>query len=196
VHWTNLAFAGSTLALSYFVGWAEVLVVQLPILALASIFGVWLFTVQHRFETTLWTRHAQWSARTAALRGSSYLRLPRVLQWFTASIGFHHVHHLNPRIPNYRLASCHAAVPALSDVPALTVGASLRSLRLALWDEEKQRMVSFRPAHRDLAETIGRARSARVDELPGGIELQAPPLAVLHSRGAVSADSPLDVGNL
>lgn len=155
VHWTNLALAISTLALSRFVGWAEVLVVQLPILALASIFGVWLFSVQHRFETTLWARHAQWNARTAALRGSSYLRLPLVLQWFTANIGFHHVHHLNPRIPNYRLPSCHAAVPSLRDVPALTAGAGLRSLRLALWDEEKQRMVSFRTAHRDFAQVTG-----------------------------------------
>jgi acyl-lipid omega-6 desaturase (Delta-12 desaturase) len=148
VHLTNLAIAGSTLALCSVVGLAEVLVVQLPIMAFASVIGVWLFTVQHRFETTLWARRADWSARTAALHGSSYLRLPALLRWFTGNIGFHHVHHLNPRIPNYRLRSCHAAVPALSDVPPLTLWAGLRSLRLALWDEENRRMVSFRSARR------------------------------------------------
>jgi omega-6 fatty acid desaturase (delta-12 desaturase) len=146
VHWTNLAIAGSTLALSSLVGFSEVLIIQLSILALASIIGVWLFTVQHRFETTLWSRHAQWTAKTAALRGSSYLWLPSVLRWFTANIGFHHVHHLNPRIPNYRLASCHAAVAALSEVPPLTLWTGLKSLRLVLWDEEKERMVSFQTA--------------------------------------------------
>jgi omega-6 fatty acid desaturase (delta-12 desaturase) len=152
VHWTNLAIVGLTVALGDLVGFPEVLFVQLPILTLASIIGVWLFSVQHRFETTLWARHAQWDASTAALRGSSYLRLPPVLRWFTANIGFHHVHHLNPRIPNYHLASCHAAIPALGDVPPLTLWASLKSLRLALWDEEQQRMVSFRTARPAIAE--------------------------------------------
>lgn len=143
VHWTNVAIVGSTLGLGCLVGSTEVLVVQLPILAFASVIGVWLFTVQHRFESTSWVRHSDWNARTAALRGSSYLRLPSVLRWFTANIGFHHVHHLDPRIPNYRLRSCHSAIPALRDVPPLTMWAGLRSLRLPLWDEEKQRMVSF-----------------------------------------------------
>ena len=85
--------------------------VQLPVLVVASVIGVWLFSVQHRFEHTRWVRHSEWRFRDAAFQGSSHLRLPRILQWFTRNIGFHHIHHLNPRIANYRLQECHDAIP-------------------------------------------------------------------------------------
>ncbi|MGF6227750.1 fatty acid desaturase [Inquilinus ginsengisoli] len=86
-------------------------------MVIASIIGVWLFAVQHRFEETLWQRDADWTFGAASLQGSSYLKLPRILQWFTGNIGFHHIHHLNPRIPNYRLPACHAAIQQLHAVP-------------------------------------------------------------------------------
>src|SRR3546814_15993245 len=90
-----------------------VLAIQLPVMVVAATVGVWLFSVQHRFEGTAWLRQSDWTAVGAALDGSSYLRLPRLLQWFTGNIGFHHVHHLNPQVPNYRLQDCHEAVPSL-----------------------------------------------------------------------------------
>jgi omega-6 fatty acid desaturase (delta-12 desaturase) len=120
-----------------------VLLVQLPILVIASIFGVMLFSVQHRFETAVWLRRSEWTLQTASLEGASYLRLPGVLRWFTGNIGFHHVHHLNPRIPNYLLPQCHAAIPALQRAPALTLAGAWRSLSLGLWDEHRQRMTNF-----------------------------------------------------
>jgi acyl-lipid omega-6 desaturase (Delta-12 desaturase) len=144
VHGTNLAIAALIAVLGLLVGFERVLVVQLPIMVIASIVGVWIFSVQHRFEATLWQRQPQWSFASASLRGSSYLRLPRVLQWFTGNIGFHHVHHLNPHVPNYRLEACHRAIPALQRVPTLGIGSGIRSLSCALWDEDRGQMVSFR----------------------------------------------------
>jgi omega-6 fatty acid desaturase (delta-12 desaturase) len=108
--------------------------------------GVWLFSVQHRSETTRWARRDNWDAVSASLRSSTYLRLPAVLQWFTGNIGYHHVHHLNPRIPNYRLQECHASIPALRNVPTLSLGGGFRAMNYVLWDEERGRMVSFHEA--------------------------------------------------
>lgn len=121
---------------------------QLSVMVPASIIGVWLFSVQHRFEHAHWVRHANWRFSEAALLGSSYLRLPRVLQWFTGNIGFHHIHHLDPRIPNYRLQACHDANPALRTGPSLTLWSGLMQWRYALWDEVRERMVSFKSAGR------------------------------------------------
>jgi omega-6 fatty acid desaturase (delta-12 desaturase) len=146
---TNIAIAAVIGGLGLLLGFEQVLLVQLPIMVIASIIGVALFSVQHRFETALWQRRTDWNFQAAALEGSSYLRLPKVLQWFTGNIGFHHVHHLNPRIPNYRLASCHAAVPTLRTVPALSLGGGLRSLSLALWDEKRGGMIGFGRAHEE-----------------------------------------------
>jgi omega-6 fatty acid desaturase (delta-12 desaturase) len=108
--------------------------------------GVWLFSVQHRFERSYWARGDAWNADAASLLGSSHLKLPRVMQWFTGNIGFHHVHHLNPRIPNYRLEECHLKVPAVQAGPVLTFRAALGGWRYALWDEAAGRMVRFPPA--------------------------------------------------
>lgn len=113
VHLTNLALALLYLTLGAALGWQAVLLVELPIITLAAIAGVWLFSIQHRFETSRWMRQDRWTAYNASLRGSSYLRLPGVLRWFTGNIGFHHIHHLNPRIPNYRLRECQEQMSSL-----------------------------------------------------------------------------------
>jgi omega-6 fatty acid desaturase (delta-12 desaturase) len=143
VHATNAGIAAAFIGLGLVLGFERVLLVQLPIMAIASIVGAWLFAVQHRFEDALWQRDADWSFHAAALEGSSYLRLPRILQWFTGNIGFHHIHHLNPRVPNYRLGDCHAAIPALHAAPTLGLWDALRAPFFALWDERTQRMVGF-----------------------------------------------------
>jgi omega-6 fatty acid desaturase (delta-12 desaturase) len=124
-------------------GLRQMLLVQVPVMIVASIIGVWLFSIQHRFEGALWVRQSAWNTTAASLDGASFLRLPKVLQWFTGNIGFHHIHHLNPRVPNYRLQECHEAVQALASVPALDLMAGIRSLHLALWDEGRGRLVRF-----------------------------------------------------
>jgi omega-6 fatty acid desaturase (delta-12 desaturase) len=159
VYLTNVAIGCTLLGLGLTLGYERVLMVQLPIMLIASTVGVMLFSVQHRFETAIWLREEEWTAQEAALLGSSFLRLPRLLQWFTGNIGFHHVHHLNPRIPNYRLARCHAAIPALQRAPVLTLTGAWRSLSLALWDEERGRMVNFRRRH--VSDENGRPLSGR-----------------------------------
>ena len=121
VHATNAALVALFGILVVLLGWREVLLVHLPIMVVASILGVWLFSLQHRFETSRWLGRRDWSFVEAALDGSSYFRLPRVLHWLTGNIGFHHVHHLNPRVPNYRLRACHEAVHALRPVQALSL---------------------------------------------------------------------------
>jgi omega-6 fatty acid desaturase (delta-12 desaturase) len=145
VHLTNLALLGLSLALGFTLGFRQMLMVQLPICVIAATFGVFLFSLQHRFEHTLWARREEWNFTAASLRGSSYLKLPKILQWFTGNIGFHHVHHLHPRIPNYRLQACHDANPLLQAAPVLTLRSGLGSVRFALWDEQQGRMVPFRP---------------------------------------------------
>jgi len=144
VHLTNLALAAMFFGLAVLLGWKQVLLVQMPIMVFASIAGVWLFSVQHRFEDAEWFRQEQWTPLKAALNGSSYLRLPRVLQWFSGNIGFHHVHHLIPRVPNYRLQACHEAMLALgAAVRTVTLAGALRAPSFALWDEAHGRMIAF-----------------------------------------------------
>lgn len=143
VYLTNLALGGLFLALGAVLGWQAVLLVQLPIISLAAIAGVWLFSIQHRFEASQWMRQDEWTSREASLRGSSYLRLPGLLRWFTGNIGFHHIHHLNPRIPNYRLRECQDRVPILHRSPILTLGQALTAWRYCLYDEAGKRMVPF-----------------------------------------------------
>jgi omega-6 fatty acid desaturase (delta-12 desaturase) len=124
-------------------GFGAVAAVQLPVMVLGAIVGVWLFSVQHRFEDAWWARHDRWHSADAAMHGSSFLRLPRVLQWFTGNIGFHHVHHLNPRVPNYRLEACQRHIAPLVTVPQLTLGQGLAATRCVLFDEAEARMVTF-----------------------------------------------------
>ncbi len=141
---TNIGLAGLIAGLGLLLGYAQVAAVQLPVMVLASITGVWLFSVQHRFEHVLWASDGNWDFAAAALRSTSYLHLPRILQWFTGNIGFHHVHHVNPRIPNYRLEACHNAIAALRSVPRLDLPAAVRGLRYTLWDNELGHLVPFR----------------------------------------------------
>jgi omega-6 fatty acid desaturase (delta-12 desaturase) len=144
VYATDLALAAILATLMALFGVWTVLLVQLPIMAIASIVGVWLFAVQHKFDDALWSRQEDWTTTTAALQGSSYLRLPRVLQWFTGNIGFHHLHHLAPRMPNYRLSDCHRACPEISgQARPLSLWEALRAPGYALWDEARGRMVRF-----------------------------------------------------
>jgi omega-6 fatty acid desaturase (delta-12 desaturase) len=117
VHWTSGALALLFAGLGLAIGFEKTLLVELPIMVLASMTGVWLFSVQHRFESALWARQTEWNPTDAALEGSSHLELPRLLRWFTGNIGFHHIHHLNPRIPNYHLKECHEYVPEFQAIP-------------------------------------------------------------------------------
>jgi omega-6 fatty acid desaturase (delta-12 desaturase) len=143
VHLTNLALAALITALSLLIGFREFMLIWLPIFLLSGSAGVWLFYVQHQFEDAYWRGGDDWDYATAAVYGSSYFRLPKVLQWFTGNIGFHHVHHLSPKIPNYRLEKCHRENPTFQKVVTLTLRESIRTLGLRLWDEESGRMVTF-----------------------------------------------------
>lgn len=143
---TNLGLLATVAAAMVAVGLDVFLLLYAPVLVVAASIGVWMFYVQHQFDPTYWQRHEQWNRIHASLQGSSYYRLPRVLQWFTGNIGLHHIHHLDSRIPNYRLQRCLEANRGLLDVPPLTLRSSLRCARLKLWDERGERMVSFRTA--------------------------------------------------
>jgi omega-6 fatty acid desaturase (delta-12 desaturase) len=143
---TNAAILFAFALMMWLVGPFPFLLVHLPIVLLAASIGVWLFYVQHQFEGARWARNGTWDFHEAALHGSSYYDLPAVLRWFTANIGMHHVHHLCSRIPYYRLPRVMRDRPELRDVSRLTVLQSLRAVRLTLWDETRQRLVSFRVA--------------------------------------------------
>ena len=156
VHFTNAGVL-ATLAAAYFtVGLKVFLVTQLPTFILAATIGVWLFYVQHQYEDAYWARKPEWDPMKAALEGSSYYKLPRVLQWFTGSIGLHHVHHVQPRIPFYNLQRCQDTITAFQAVPPLTIRRSLHSLRLRLVDEEGRRMVTWAEVKAEAA-AAGRA---------------------------------------
>ena len=151
VHFTNAAIAVTLVAAHLTVGLGVFLLVQVPTLILAATAGVWLFYVQHQFEDASWARRPDWEPLKAALEGSSYYKLPRVLQWFTGSIGLHHIHHVQPRIPT--LQQClQDAVPALQAVPPLTLRRSLDTLRLRLVNETERRMVTWGQVKASLAE--------------------------------------------
>ncbi len=143
VVWTNLTLLGIFLGMSFTIGWQAYFAVQIPVIAVASSIGVWLFYVQHQYENTYWERHDQWDFATAALQGSSFYQLPRLMQWFTGNIGFHHIHHLSPRIPNYKLETCHNDNPLFQEIEPLTLRTSLRSLRVRLWDEDRHKMIGY-----------------------------------------------------
>jgi omega-6 fatty acid desaturase (delta-12 desaturase) len=143
---TNIALAVVVGTMCWLVGWRDYLLVQMPAVLLAGTVGVWLFYVQHQFEDTYWQSNHDWSYADAALRGSSYLKLPRVLQFFTGNIGLHHVHHLSTRIPNYNLQRAHEEIEVFHSVPTLSLWDGLRAVRLKLWDEATGRLVTFAEA--------------------------------------------------
>ncbi len=142
--WNDVALVIGITALCLAFGWQSVLTVQLPLMLIAGAAGVWLFYVQHQFETAYWAREGEWSAEAAAMRGSSFYDLPRIAHWFTGNIGYHHIHHLSARVPNYRLRECFEASPRLQAAPRIGVRESLRCARYKLWDEDAGRMVGFR----------------------------------------------------
>ena len=144
VLWNDLALLIIVAAIGYFIGFRTFLLLYLPVVFVAAGVGTWLFYVQHQFEETYWTNHQEWDYAAAALEGSSYYRLPKVLQWFTGNIGFHHIHHLSPRIPNYKLEDCYQNNPGLQNVTTLTLFSSLKTASLTLWDEDQKRLISFR----------------------------------------------------
>jgi len=141
---TNLAIAGILGVASVTIGVGAYLSIQLPITIIAGTVGVWLFYVQHQFEGVYWSRHREWDPLRAAMEGSSYYKLPKILQWCTGNIGLHHIHHARPGVPNYNLQRCHDGVEPARTVEPLTIWKSLRSLRMNLWDEREGRLVSFR----------------------------------------------------
>jgi acyl-lipid omega-6 desaturase (Delta-12 desaturase) len=142
-YWTDLALLMIFVAAALTIGWQAFVLIQLPIMIIGGAAGVWMFYVQHQFEGMVWERHDKWDYMTAALQGSSFYKLPKVLQWFTGNIGFHHIHHLSPRIPNYNLEPCYKSDPLFQAVKPVTLRSSLTSLKLRLWDEQHHRLVGF-----------------------------------------------------
>jgi omega-6 fatty acid desaturase (delta-12 desaturase) len=140
---TDAALAAVLLTLFLTLGPAPVLLSVLPVTLLAATIGVWLFYVQHQFEDAYWEARPHWDFQAAALKGASFYDLPPILHWVTGNIGFHHIHHLASRIPNYRLRECHEANPVLQTAPRLTLSQSLKCARLALWDSDRRKLVPF-----------------------------------------------------
>jgi omega-6 fatty acid desaturase (delta-12 desaturase) len=142
VWWTNFALAVVIGLMCWLIGWQTYLMIQLPILMISSTIGIWLFYVQHNFDPTYWDNHEGWEFVKAGLQGSSFYKLPLILQWFSGNIGFHHIHHLSAKIPNYNLPKCYYENP-LFHVQPLTIRASLKSLSLRLYDEEQKMLVGW-----------------------------------------------------
>ncbi len=141
---TNIALAAIITVAALTIGISTYLMIQIPVMLIAGAAGLWLFYVQHQFEGTYWERHEAWDPVKAALEGSSFYKLPKVLQWFTGNIGFHHIHHVQQRIPNYNLERCYKEVPVLQQVRPLTLLSSLKSARLHLWDEARRMLRGYR----------------------------------------------------
>lgn len=144
VRMNNLGLMVLLLIGSSIFGLGTFLLLWIPSIWLAAICGVWLFYVQHQYEDTYWDSQEHWDFVKGALEGSSFYKLPKVLQWFTGNIGFHHIHHLSPLVPNYQLEKCHKNSPVFQEIKPLTFWRSFKSATLRLWDEEKERMLSFR----------------------------------------------------
>jgi len=143
VYGTNIGIVLFGLAMSWLVGWKLYLICQLTMVLIAGSAGVWLFYVQHQFEGVYWERREDWDYFQAAIQGSSFYKLPKILQWFSGNIGFHHIHHLSPRIPNYNLERCHRAEPLFQTIKPVTLLSSLKCFKFRLWDEEGRRLVGY-----------------------------------------------------
>jgi acyl-lipid omega-6 desaturase (Delta-12 desaturase) len=143
VHLTTLSLVAAMALLIHLLGWRTFLMIQIPILFIAAGHGVWLFYVQHQFRHVLWTNSSDWDYKTVALKGSSLFKLPGVLNWFTGNIGYHHIHHLSPLIPNYNLKRCHRENSIFSEIKPVTFFSAFESLLLRLWDEKRKMLVKF-----------------------------------------------------
>ncbi len=144
VYWMNLLIAGMATGLIFAFGFLPYLFIQIGVTMVAGTLGVWMFYVQHQFEDVYWEREEEWDFTAAALQGSSFYKLPKILQWFSGNIGYHHIHHLSPRIPNYNLERCHDAHPMFNEVKPITFVTSLKSLSFRFWDEQKRRLIGYR----------------------------------------------------
>lgn len=140
---TNAALLAIGIMMSLTIGIKAYLLIQMPVLILAAGVGIWLFYVQHQFEGVYWERREDWDFAEASLRGSSFYKLPKFLQWFTGSIGFHHIHHLSPAIPNYNLERCHKENPMFQAVTPVTLWSSMKSFSFRLWDEQRKKLVGY-----------------------------------------------------
>ncbi|TFG40714.1 MAG: fatty acid desaturase [Bacteroidia bacterium] len=143
VHLSNLTLVAAIGLLMLTIGWKTFLLVQLPILYIATVHGVWLFYIQHQFRNVKWTNSENWDYKTIALKGSSLFRLPALLNWFTGNIGYHHIHHLSPLIPNYNLKKCYNENPEFQDIQPITFLTAFESLLLRLWDEKRDMLIRF-----------------------------------------------------
>ena len=144
IYFTNIVLLLMGTGMSLLIGLKTYLVIQIPLLVISHAIGLWLFYIQHQFEDVSWDRANTWDYKTAAIQGSSFLKLPVILQWFTGNIGFHHVHHLSPRIPNYNLARCQYENDLFKDVKPITLFSTFKALKLSLWDEANRQLVRFR----------------------------------------------------
>ncbi|PTX63278.1 omega-6 fatty acid desaturase (delta-12 desaturase) [Melghirimyces profundicolus] len=140
---TNLGIAAVAGLLCWSIGWKEFLLIQGPIFLISGLAGVWLFYVQHQFEGTYFEKDEKWDYVEAALRGSSFYKLPKILHWFTGNIGFHHIHHLSPRVPNYYLHHVHKKNTMFQSVNSITLLSSLKSLNFRIWDENRKKLMGF-----------------------------------------------------
>jgi len=144
IYLTNVIIALIATGMSLLIGWKAYLFIQLPIMYFASIMGVYLFYLQHQYEDVVWARDNEWNYKEMALNGSSFFKLPGLLRWFTGSIGYHHIHHLGPTIPNYNLVKCHKENPIFQEIKPITFFTSFKSLSIRLWDEDRRKVISFR----------------------------------------------------
>jgi omega-6 fatty acid desaturase (delta-12 desaturase) len=144
VYFTNLMLLILAGGLSLLIGWQTYLLIQLPVMSLAGIAGIYLFYLQHQYDDVIWVRKDDWDYKKMALEGSSFFKLPALLRWFTGNIGFHHIHHLGPKIPNYNLPKCYNDNALFQEVKPITFFQSFHSLKLRLWDEKSQQIVTFR----------------------------------------------------
>ncbi len=163
VWWMNGAIALMVVGMCMLYGVGTYLLIQAAVMMVAGASGVWLFYLQHQFEDAYWERTENWDYNDAAMRGSSFYKLPRVLQWFSGNIGFHHIHHLSPRIPNYNLEPCHHSDPMFQEVKPMTLFGSLRSMGLRLWDESSKKLIGWRQLHR-----VKHERNSQNDDTSSG----------------------------
>lgn len=141
---TNILILTISILLSALLGWKSFLLVEAPIFLISGSIGIWLFYVQHTFEDSYFEEDAHWEYVKAAVEGSSFYKLPKLLQWLTGNIGYHHVHHLSPRVPNYKLETVHNNTELLQNVPTITLATSLSSLKFHIWDEKHKKFIGFK----------------------------------------------------
>jgi len=151
VYATNLILFTAAVIVSWFIGWQAFLIIQIPVMIIASVGGIYLFYLQHQYDEVYWCRNEDWDYQKMALHGSSFFKLPGILRWFTGNIGFHHIHHLGPTIPNYNLPRCHEENALFQQVKPITFFQSFKSLNIRFWDEANKRAIGFRELRRKRA---------------------------------------------